>query len=82
MSFINATLTKRLNSLSVVTMAGIPVVPTFDNNKSPFWGWHLSESFWCSSLDIYFVFEKSITPELISFTEIKGIPESVYLGVE
>ena len=71
-----------LNSISESIISGTPVVPTFESNKSPFCGWHLCDRIECSSGEMYFVLEKDNTPELISFTDKKGMPLVVYLGVE
>lgn len=80
-NLINAKLTNILNSLSVSIINGIPVVPTFEINKSPYSGQHLAERILCSSSDMNLVLLKDNFPELISFTEMKGTPLSVYLGV-
>ena len=50
-------------------------------SKSPFSTLHLLDNSLCSSSEIYFVFEKSILPSYISFTEINGTPDSMYVGV-
>lgn len=80
LNFSNATLTKRLNSSSVSTITGIPVVPTLVRRISPYSGSHRQNKSRCSCSEMNLQLEKFNFPLLTSFTEMKGTPEATYLG--
>lgn len=74
----SATLTNKLNSGELLeTTAARPMVPILVKSISPTLGLHRFSSSLCSSLEIYFVFEKSISFSVTLVTLMKFIPSSV-----
>ena len=71
-----------LKGLSVSTNTGIPVVPTLVSKISSRCGSQRDARSSCSVFEMNFVRSKEILPELISFTDMNGMPLAVYLGVE
>lgn len=82
LNFNSETLTNRLNSSVVLTITGIPVVPTFVSNMSPYSGLQRLYSIQWSASETNLQFEKSKIPLLTSLTEINGTPDSTYFGLE